>query len=79
MYFDTLANDDENEKFERLKDNFIWFYSNYDSFRKDFQNQYVAVKNRKQIDNDINLDTHEKTKFDLKNYDDSIAIEFIDN
>lgn len=78
MYFDTLANDDENEKFERLKDNFIWVYSNYASFKKDFQNQYVAVKDRKQIDNDTNLDTLMK-RLDLKNYNDSIAIEFIDN
>lgn len=47
MYFDQASNDDENSKFERLRDNFIWFYSNYNSLKKDFQNQYVAIKNRK--------------------------------
>ncbi|WP_148686763.1 DUF5678 domain-containing protein [Candidatus Nitrosocosmicus hydrocola] len=78
MHFDTLTNDDENAKLQRLNDNFIWFYSNYDSFKKEFQNQYVAVKDRKQIDNDTNLDTLMK-RLDLKDYDDSIAIEFIDN
>lgn len=78
MHFDTLTNDDENAKLQRLNDNFIWFYSNYDSFKKEFQKQYVAVKDRKQIDNDTNLDTLMK-RLDLKDYDDSIAIEFIDN
>jgi ssDNA-specific exonuclease RecJ len=78
MQFDQLHNDEETTKFERLKDNFIWFYSNYEGFKKDFQNQYVAVKDKKQIDIDTNLDTLVK-RLNWKNYGDSIAIECIDN
>lgn len=43
-------------KFEKLKYNFSWFYSNYDMIEKDIRNQYVAVKDRKHIDNDVGLE-----------------------
>jgi Family of unknown function (DUF5678) len=78
MYSDTSTKDTDIVKFERLKDNFKWFYSNYVSFKKDFHNQYVAVKDRKHIDNDVDLESLIK-RLDLKNYDDSIAIEFINS
>jgi len=78
MYFDLPSNDDENSRFERLRDNFIWFYSNYNSLKKDFKNQYVAIKNRKNIDHDANLEILIK-RLNLKNYEESIAIEFVDN
>jgi len=45
---------------------------------KDIRNQYVAVKDRKHIDNDVNLEAILK-RLNLKNYDDSIAIEFINS
>lgn len=77
MYFNPFTNDDENAKFEKLRDNFSWFYSNYDNFRKGYQNQYIAVKDKKHID-DANLDTLIK-RLGLKNYNDSIAIEFVDD
>ena len=35
MYSDISKNDTDIAKFERLKDNFSWFYSNYDEFKKD--------------------------------------------
>ncbi len=76
MYSDISENTTDIAKFERLKDNFRWFYSNYEEFKKNFHNQYVAVKDRKYIDNDVDLETLIK-RLDLKNYDDSIAIEFI--
>jgi hypothetical protein len=65
-------------KFEKLKDNFIWFYSNYDMIEKYIRNQYVVVKDRKHMDNDVSLEAIIK-RLNLKNYDDSIAIEFINS
>jgi hypothetical protein len=78
MYSDISKNDTDIAKFERLKDNFSWFYSNYDEFKKDYHNQYVAVKDRKYLDNDGDLETLIK-RLNLKNYDDSIAIEFVNS
>ena len=31
---------------------------------KDIRNQYVAVKDRKHIDNNVRLETHKKTQFE---------------
>ena len=76
MYSDTSINDTDIAKFEKIKDNFSWFYSNYDRIEKDIRNQYIAVKDRKH--NDVDLETLIK-RLDLKNYDDSIAIEFINS
>ena len=61
---------------QRLQDNFKWFYSNYEHLKKDYKHQYVAVKDKKQIDNDTDLDTLVK-RLGLKNYDDGIVIEFV--
>ena len=47
-------------------------------FKRDFHNQYIAVKDRKHIDNDVDLEALIK-RLNLKNYDDSIAIEFINS
>ena len=65
-------------KFEKLKDNFSWFYSNYDRIERYIHNQYIAVKDRKHIDNDANLEALIK-RLNLKNYDESIAIEFVNS
>ena len=43
---------------------------------KDIHNQYEAVKDKKHIDKDVSLEAIIK-RLNLKNYDDSIAIEFI--
>ena len=46
--------------------------------KRDIRNQYIAVKDRKHIDNDVDLEALIK-RLNLKNYDDSIAIEFINS
>jgi hypothetical protein len=74
----TLSNEDEFVKFEKLIDNFEWFYSNYDQLKKEFCNQYVAIKDKRQIDNDSSLEILLK-RLNLSNYDQSIAIEYVDN
>ncbi len=70
--------DRDREKLQRLKENLDWFESNYKSFEKDFKNQYVAVKDKRFLDNDISLDILVK-RLKLKNYNDSIAIDFVYN
>jgi hypothetical protein len=70
--------DRDREKLQRLKENLDWFESNYKSFEKDFKNQYVAVKDKRFLDNDISLDILVK-RLNLKNYNDSIAIDFVYN
>ena len=78
MSLESSLNDDAFVKFEKLKENFKWFYSNYDGFKRDFSNQYVAVKNKRQIDNDYNLELLIK-RLNLSNCDESIAIEYVNN
>ena len=78
MSLGSSLNDDSFRKFEKLRDNFEWFYSNYDRLKRKFGNQYIAVKDKNQIDNDYNL---EKliSRLNLSNCDDSIAIEYVNN
>ena len=64
MYSDISTSNTDFAKFEKSKDNFSWFYSNYDMIEKDIHNQYVAVKDRKHIDNNVHLETHKKTQFE---------------
>ncbi len=78
MYSDISTSDTDIAKFEKLKDNFSWFYSNYDRIERDIHNQYIAVKDRKHIDNDVNLEALIK-RLNLKSYDESIAIEFVNS
>ncbi|MDN5845676.1 MAG: hypothetical protein L0H53_05310 [Candidatus Nitrosocosmicus sp.] len=78
MYSEISTSDTDNAKFEKLKDNFSWFYSNYDRIEKNIHNQYIAVKDRKHIDNDADFETLLK-RLNLKNYDDSITIKFINS
>ncbi len=66
------------DKLERLAHNFEWVYNQYDSLKKKYHNEYVAIKNRKILDKDINFDKLLK-RLNIRNYDDSIAIEFIYN
>lgn len=66
----------ELDRLQRLRDNFIWFYSNYDHLKKYYKNQFVAVKDKKQIDNDNDLDRLVK-RLGLENYDEGIVIEYI--
>ena len=70
--------DRDREKLQKLKENLDWFDSNYKIFKKDYKNQFVAVKDKRLLDNDINLDRLVK-RLKLKDYNDSIAIDFVYN
>jgi hypothetical protein len=63
-------------KFEKLKDNFDWFYSNYNELKREYNSQYVAVKEKRHIDNDYDLEKLLK-RLNLYNCDESIAIEYV--
>ncbi len=78
MSLESSLNDDGFVKFEKLRDNFEWFYSNYDGLKKEFSNQFVAVKDKSQIDSDCNLEMLIK-RLNLSNCDESIAIEYVNN
>ena len=76
MSLESSLNDETFVKFEKLRDNFEWFYSNYDGLKRDFSNQYVAVKDKIQIDNDCSLEKLIK-RLKLSNCDESIVIEYV--
>lgn len=78
MSLESSLNDDAFTKFEKLKDNFEWFYSNYDGLKREYGDQYVAVKDKGQIDNDYSLEILIK-RLNLSNCDESIAIEYVNN
>ena len=75
QYLDDYAKSDL-EKLEILADNFEWFYSHKDNLRKEYKNEYVAVKDRKVLDNDSKLERLVK-RLNLRNYEESIAIEYV--
>ena len=56
--------------------NFEWFYAQKDNLKIEYKNEYVAVKGRKVLDNDVKLERLLK-RLNLRNYDESIAIEFV--
>ena len=64
------------EKYEKLKDNFDWFNSNYEVLKRDFSDQYVAVRNKGRIDNDYNFELLIK-RLNLYNCDESIVIKYV--
>jgi len=64
------------EKLKKLMYNLEWLYKNYDYFEKYHKNQFVAIKDKSFLDNDIELEKLVK-RLKIKNFDDSIAIEFI--
>ncbi len=64
------------DNLQKLKDNFDWFYSNYNLLKRDYENQYIAVKDREFLDNDTDLHTLIE-RLELKDYDNSIAIEYV--
>ena len=78
MSLESTLNDETFVKFEKFRDNFDWFYSNYDGLKRDFSNQYVAVKDKIQIDNDCSLEILIR-RLKLSNCDESIAIEYVNN
>ena len=66
------------DKLERLADNFEWVHKQYDNLKEKYVNQYVAIKDRRIIDKDIDHDRLVK-RMNITNYDESIAIEYIYN
>ncbi|MBA2267047.1 MAG: hypothetical protein H0W19_01740 [Nitrosopumilus sp.] len=68
--------DCELDELNELKDNFKWLYSNYEVFRKDYKNQFIAVKDEEHLDNDINLERLLQ-RLKQNNFNGPIAIEFI--
>ncbi len=78
MNIDITQSDRDFVKFEKLRDNFDWFYSNNQELKRDYNNQYVAVKEKRQIDSDYDLERLLK-RLNLFNCDESIAIEYVNN
>jgi len=68
--------DYELDKLNELKDNYKWLYSNYEVFRKDYKNQFIAVKDEEHLDNDINLERLLQ-RLKQNDFNGPIAIEFI--
>ncbi|VFJ15134.1 DUF5678 domain-containing protein [Candidatus Nitrosocosmicus franklandus] len=66
------------DKLERLADNFRWIYKQQNNLRGKYDNNYVAIKDKKILDKDTNLDRLMK-RLNIRNYDESIAIEYIQN
>ena len=66
------------DKLERLADNFEWIHKQYDNLKETYDNQYVAIKDRKIVDTDIDHDRL-VNRMNITNYDESIAIEYIYN
>ncbi len=76
MNINISDSDRDFAKYEKLKENFEWFYSNYEELKREYNDQYVAIKDRKQIDSDFNLDLL-LNRLNLCNCDESIAIEYV--
>jgi len=66
------------EKLERLAKNFEWFQKHKSNLQREYKNEYVAVKDRKILDNDAKLERLVR-RLNLRNYDESIAIEYVYN
>ena len=64
------------EKLENLAKNFEWFHAHKGNLQREYKNEYVAVKGRKILDNDVKLERLVK-RLNLRNYDESIAIEYV--
>ena len=76
MNINISESDRDFAKYKKLKDNFEWFYSNYEELKRNYNDQYVAIKDRKQIDSDFNFDLLLR-RLNLYNCDESIAIEYV--
>jgi hypothetical protein len=72
----TAESSNDIVKFEKIRENFEWFYENYEDLKQNFSNRYVAIKDRRQIDSDKKLEVLIR-RLNLSNYDDAIAIEYV--
>ena len=66
------------DKLERLVNNFKWIHNQHSDLKGKYDNKYVAIKDKKILDKDANLDRLIK-RLNIRNYDESIAIEYIYN
>lgn len=78
MSASIVESNDEFIKFEKIRENFEWFQSHHEILKEEYESQYVAIKDRKVLDSDNDLERLVK-RLDIKNYDKSIAIEFVYN
>jgi hypothetical protein len=76
MSASIVESNDEFIKFEKIKENFEWFHYHHEILKEEYESQYVAIKDRKVLDNDNDLERLVK-RLDIKNYDKSIATEFV--
>ncbi len=68
--------DFELDKLRELKDNYKWIYSNYEVFKRNYKNQFIAIKDEEHLDNDIDLDRLLQ-RLKQNNFNEPIAIEYI--
>ncbi len=66
------------DKLERLADNFEWIHTQYNNLKEKYDNQYIAIKDKRIVDKDPDHDRLVK-RLNITNYDESIAIEYIYN
>ena len=64
------------EKLEKLAKNFEWFHAHKGNLQREYQDEYVPVKSRIILNNDVKLERLVK-RLNLRNYDESIAIEYV--
>ena len=64
------------EKSEKLAKNFEWFHAHKGNLQREYQDEYVPVKSRIILNNDVKLERLVK-RLNLRNYDESIAIEYV--
>ena len=74
---DDFAKSDP-DKLERLADNFEWIHTQYNNLKEKYDNQYIAIKDKRIVDKDPDHDRLVK-RLNITNYDESIAIEYIYN
>ena len=65
-------------KLERLADNFEWIHKQYYSLKKKYDNQYIAIKDKRIVDKYIDRDRL-VIRLNITNYDESIAVEYMYN
>ncbi len=68
--------DFELDKLRELKDNYKWIYSNYEVFKRNYKNQFIAIRDEEHLDNDIDLETLLQ-RLKQNNFNGPIAIEYI--
>jgi hypothetical protein len=68
--------DFELDKLRELKDNYKWIYSNYEVFKRNYKNQFIAIRDEEYLDNDIDLETLLQ-RLKQNNFNGPIAIAYI--